>query len=56
MTGDIYPAAEMHQWGVVNRIQARADQRLLQTARDHGVTAADNAPEERKSVRLGTQS
>ena len=20
MTGDIYPAAEMHQWGVVNRI------------------------------------
>ena len=20
MTGDVYPAAEMHQWGVVNRI------------------------------------
>ena len=64
MTGDIYPAAEMHQWGVVNRIlpsdglleQARAfaarlaagptaatavGKRLLQTARDHGVAAAD---------------
>ncbi len=64
MTGDIYPAAEMHQWGVVNRIldkavlleQARAfaarlaagptaatavGKRLLATARDHGVAAAD---------------
>ena len=64
MTGDIYPAAEMHQWGVVNRIlapavlleQARSfaarlaagptaatavGKRLLQTARDHGVAAAD---------------
>jgi enoyl-CoA hydratase/carnithine racemase len=64
MTGDIYPAAEMHQWGVVNRVlapavlleQARAfaarlaagptaatavGKRLLQTARDHGVAAAD---------------
>jgi enoyl-CoA hydratase/carnithine racemase len=64
MTGDIYPAAELHQWGVVNRIlpsdglleQARAfaarlaagptaatavGKRLLQTARDHGVAAAD---------------
>ena len=33
MTGDVYQAAEMHQWGVVNR--------LLQAARDHGVAAAD---------------
>jgi enoyl-CoA hydratase/carnithine racemase len=64
MTGDIYRAAELHQWGVVNRIlpagdlleQARAfaarlaagptaatavGKRLLQTARDHGVAAAD---------------
>jgi enoyl-CoA hydratase/carnithine racemase len=64
MTGDVYPAAEMHQWGVVNRLlpaavlleQARAfaarlaagptaatavGKRLLQTARDHGVAAAD---------------
>jgi enoyl-CoA hydratase/carnithine racemase len=64
MTGDAYPAAELHQWGVVNRIlapdvlleQARAfaarlaagptaataiGKRLLQTARDHGVAAAD---------------
>jgi enoyl-CoA hydratase/carnithine racemase len=64
MTGDVYPAAELHQWGVVNRIlpadglleQARAfaarlaagptaatavGKRLLQTARDHGVAAAD---------------
>jgi enoyl-CoA hydratase/carnithine racemase len=64
MTGDIYPAAEMHQWGVVNRILPPADlleqarsfaaqlaagptvatavgKRLLQTARDHGVAAAD---------------
>jgi enoyl-CoA hydratase/carnithine racemase len=64
MTGDIYPAAEMQQWGVVNRIlapavlleQARSfagrlaagptaataiGKRLLQTARDHGVAAAD---------------
>jgi enoyl-CoA hydratase/carnithine racemase len=64
MTGDVYPAAEMHQWGVVNRILAPADlleqarsfaaqlaagptvatavgKRLLQTARDHGVAAAD---------------
>jgi enoyl-CoA hydratase/carnithine racemase len=64
MTGDIYPAAELHQWGVVNRVlpadglleQARAfaarlaagptaatavGKRLLQTARDHGVAAAD---------------
>jgi enoyl-CoA hydratase/carnithine racemase len=64
MTGDIYPATELHQWGVVNRIlpsdglleQARAfaarlaagptaatavGKRLLQTARDHGVAAAD---------------
>jgi enoyl-CoA hydratase/carnithine racemase len=64
MTGDIYPAAELHQWGVVNRILPPADllkqarsfaarlaagptaatavgKRLLQTARDHGVAAAD---------------
>ncbi len=64
MTGDIYPAAEMHQWGVVNRIMSQAvlleqarsfaarlaagptaatvvGKRLLQTARDHGVAAAD---------------
>lgn len=64
MTGDIYPAAKLHQWGVVNRLrpaavlleQARAfaarlaagptaatavGKRLLQTARDHGVAAAD---------------
>ena len=64
MTGDVYPAAEMHQWGVVNRILPPADlleqarsfaarlaagptaatavgKRLLQTARDHGVAAAD---------------
>jgi enoyl-CoA hydratase/carnithine racemase len=64
MTGDVYPAAEMHQWGVVNRIvpaavlleQARSfaarlaagptaatavGKRLLLTARDHGVAAAD---------------
>jgi len=64
MTGDVYPAADMHRWGVVNRIlpaaglleQARAfaarlaagptaatavGKRLLQTARDHGVAAAD---------------
>jgi len=64
MTGDIYPATEMHQWGVVNRVlpaavlleQARAfaprpaagptaataiGKRVLQTARDHGVAAAD---------------
>ena len=62
--GDIYPAAEMHQWGVVNRVLAPAvlleqargfaarlaagptaatavGKRLLQTARDHGVAAAD---------------
>ncbi|MGD0063317.1 MAG: enoyl-CoA hydratase/isomerase family protein [Streptosporangiaceae bacterium] len=31
MTGDIYPAAEMHQWGVVNRILPPAD--LLEEAR-----------------------
>ena len=64
MTGDVYPAAELHQWGVVNRIvaadvlleQARSfaarlaagptsatavGKRLLQTARDYGVAAAD---------------
>jgi len=64
MTGDVYPAAELHQWGVVNRILPPADlleqarsfaaqlaagptvatavgKRLLQTARDHGVAAAD---------------
>ena len=64
MTGNVYPAAEMHQWRVVNRIlppaglleQARSfaaqlaagptaatavGKRLLQTARDHGVAAAD---------------
>jgi enoyl-CoA hydratase/carnithine racemase len=64
MTGDIYPATEMHQWGVVNRLLPAADlleqartfaaqlaagptvatavgKRLLQTARDHGVAAAD---------------
>ncbi len=64
MTGDIYPAAEMHKWGVVNRVLAPAvlleqargfaarlaagptaatavGKRLLQTARDHGVAAAD---------------
>ena len=64
MTGDVYPATEMHQWGVVNRILPPADlleqarsfaarlaagptaaivigKRLLQTARDHGVAAAD---------------
>ncbi len=64
MTGDIYPAAELHQWGVINRILPAADlleqarsfaaqlaagptaatavgKRLLQTARDHGVAAAD---------------
>ena len=64
MTGDVYPAAKMHQWGVVNRIvpaavlleQARSfaarlaagptaatavGKRLLLTARDHGVAAAD---------------
>ena len=64
MTGDVYPATEMHQWGVVNRIvpaavllqQARSfaarlaagptaataiGKRLLLTARDHGVAAAD---------------
>jgi enoyl-CoA hydratase/carnithine racemase len=64
MTGDLYPAAELHQWGVVNRILPSADlldqarsfaarlaagptaatavgKRLLQTARDHGVAAAD---------------
>jgi enoyl-CoA hydratase/carnithine racemase len=64
MTGDTYPAAVLHQWGVVNRIlapdvlleQARAfaarlaagptvataiGKRLLLTARDHGVAAAD---------------
>ena len=64
MTGDIYPAAEMHQWGVVNRVlpggelldEARTfaarlaagptaataiGKRLLLTARDHGVAAAD---------------
>jgi hypothetical protein len=31
--GGVYPAAEMHQGGVVNR--------LLPAARDHGVAAAD---------------
>ena len=31
MTGDIYPAAEMHQWGVVNRITPASD--LLEQAR-----------------------
>jgi enoyl-CoA hydratase/carnithine racemase len=64
MTGDTYPAAVMHQWGVLNRIlapdilldQARTfaarlaagptaaaaiGKRLLLTARDHGVAAAD---------------
>jgi enoyl-CoA hydratase/carnithine racemase len=64
MTGDVYPATEMHQWGVVNRLLPSADlleqarafaarlaagptaatavgKRLLQTARDHGVAAAD---------------
>jgi enoyl-CoA hydratase/carnithine racemase len=64
MTGDVYPATEMHQWGVVNRLLPAADlleqarafaarlaagptaagavgKRLLQTARDHGVAAAD---------------
>jgi enoyl-CoA hydratase/carnithine racemase len=64
MTGDVYPAAELNDWGVVNRIlpadglleQARSfaarlaagptaatavGKRLLQTARDHGVAAAD---------------
>jgi enoyl-CoA hydratase/carnithine racemase len=64
MTGDVYPAAELHQWGVVNRIQAPGvlleqarsfaarlaagptfatgiGKRLLLTARDHGVAAAD---------------
>ena len=64
MTGDIYAAAEMHAWGVVNRLrpattlleEARVfvtslasgptvataiGKRLLHTARDHGVTAAD---------------
>jgi enoyl-CoA hydratase/carnithine racemase len=64
MTGDVYPAAELHQWGVVNRVvaagvlleQARSfaarlaagptfatavGKRLLHTARDHGVAAAD---------------
>ena len=64
MTGDIYPAAEMHQWGVVNRVLPGPDlleaarefaarlavgptsataigKRLLLTARDHGVAAAD---------------
>jgi enoyl-CoA hydratase/carnithine racemase len=64
MTGDLYPAAELHQWGVVNRIaaadvlleQARSfaarlaagptaatavGKRLLHTARDYGVAAAD---------------
>jgi enoyl-CoA hydratase/carnithine racemase len=64
MTGDIYAAAEMHQWGVVNRLLPAADllerartfvarlaagptaatavgKRLLQSARDHGVAAAD---------------
>ena len=25
MTGDVYPAAEMHQWGVVNRLLPAAD-------------------------------
>jgi enoyl-CoA hydratase/carnithine racemase len=64
MTGDVYPATEMHRWGVVNRLLPSADlleqarafaarlaagptaatavgKRLLQTARDHGVAAAD---------------
>ncbi len=64
MTGDVYPAVELHRWGVVNRIlppdglleEARSfaarlaagptvatavGKRLLQTARDHGVAAAD---------------
>jgi enoyl-CoA hydratase/carnithine racemase len=64
MTGDIYPAAVMHQWGVVNQILAPAvllerarafaarlaagptaaiavGKRLLLTARDQGVAAAD---------------
>jgi enoyl-CoA hydratase/carnithine racemase len=64
MTGDVYPAAELHQWGVVNRVlaadalleQARSfaarlaagptfatavGKRLLHTARDYGVAAAD---------------
>ena len=31
MTGDVYPAAEMHQWGVVNRLLPAAD--LLEQAR-----------------------
>src|ERR1035438_1570564 len=35
MTGDIYPAAEMHQWGVVNRILPPAD--LLEQARAFAV-------------------
>lgn len=64
MTGDVYPAAVMHDWGVVNRVLPAAElldgarefaarlaagptvatatgKRLLQTARDHGVAAAD---------------
>lgn len=64
MTGDVYPASQMREWGVVNRLLPAADlgaesdafaarlaatptlanavaKRLLQTARDHGVAAAD---------------
>ena len=64
MTGDLYDAAELHSWGVVNRVRPQAvllqeardfaarlaagpttataaGKRLLQTARDHGVAAAD---------------
>lgn len=38
MTGDVYPAAELHQWGVVNRIVAGAD--LLERARAFAVRLA----------------
>jgi len=31
MTGDVYPAAELHQWGVVNRLRPAAT--LLEEAR-----------------------
>src|SRR6266849_4669170 len=38
MTGDIYPAAELHQWGVVNRILAPAV--LLEQARSFAARLA----------------
>jgi enoyl-CoA hydratase/carnithine racemase len=39
MTGDVYPAAEMHQWGVVNRVLPPAD--LLEQARAFAARLAE---------------